>query len=380
MISNNLILKQDFRSFEKISKQKKICISSPAILSLPKNFNTITGKRDFMRGLSYYNVRSNPKNNDQITLPLTYLTLFTLKNAYFIVFPGLDGVIVTSEGYIVDEPSCFLMKQQLPPSENHSGFLFPDIEQKSSLDNVFVGFDAACFNYYHWLLYGISKTQLANSILPPDTILALPSEHSLFDNRQCAFSPTTYVQSLEYSGLINRATFMNYGIYPVKNLHFFWHNPLMPELYLTFDEIYTLFDTIQPPVNDSLPKRFYISREHHPNPRISFDEQRIIDKVLNEKSIEKVFLENMDFAAQVNLFRQADLIIAPHGAALANMVFAKKDTALLELNRKLDNQNHLRNCFYLLTAVKKQRYGCINLSDQPLTENDLSSAINQLIN
>lgn len=98
MISNNLILKQDFRSFEKISKQKKICISSPAILSLPKNFNTITGKRDFMRGLSYYNVRSNPKNNDQITLPLTYLTLFTLKNAYFIVFPGLDGVIVTSEG------------------------------------------------------------------------------------------------------------------------------------------------------------------------------------------------------------------------------------------------------------------------------------------
>lgn len=370
--SKTRLQRRNFSAFRGITEQKTVCINANISLPASTGFYPPDSISDFIHGLSLYGVRGYSYGGKRGVLPLTMLKLFTIKDAYFAVFPGLDGVIFNSDGIIVEEPSCFFNKGQLP-------HLFSHAEIKKPLENVFVGFDAACHNYYHWLLYAISKTQLANAMLPSDTILALPSHRSLFENRYCVYSQETYTQILNATALADRVTFLDYGIYPVKNLQFFWQKPIMPELYLTFEEVHYFFDQISVEPDPSLPEYFYISREQNSNARINTEEQQIIDSVLEDKSISKIYLEKMDFLTQVRLFRRAKLVISPHGAGLANMVFAPKNVALLELNRKLGNARHLRNCFYLITLARQQRYSCLNLSNIVLTKDVFSNAINQLM-
>lgn len=201
---------------------------------------------------------------------------------------------------------------------------------------------------------------------------------SLFENRGVSFSTSTYKQIMNVSGLKNRVTYLDIGIYPVKNLFYCWHMPAkMPELYLLFPEVYSIFDKIQVPYSPALPTKFYISRGKGNNKRITDEENAVIEHVLQKKNIQKIYLEDMDFVTQVALFRQAEFVMAPHGAGLANMVFARVGTPLLELNLQIE-QPHLRDCFYLIAAARRHPYSCFNLSKDTLTEEHLLQAINRL--
>jgi capsular polysaccharide biosynthesis protein len=103
----------------------------------------------------------------------------------------------------------------------------------------------------------------------------------------------------------------------------------------------------------------YISRENS-----------IYRKVLNEEEIinqlaafgfSKVTLESMTVAEQVKLFSCAKVIVAPHGAGLANVVFCKPGTKIIELFSNkympayywmISNHVHL-DYYYLVSKVEK---------------------------
>lgn len=335
--------------------------------------------KEFEKGLNLYSVKQIMNGDNgrgfqtgKAIMPEVILKLCTIENGYFIVAPGLDGVIVNNDYRIIESPSCFRNR-----SVDKEGFI-KNIPFKDSLDNVFVGFDAAPTNYYHWLLYAISKTIFADNILSSNVQLAVPSIQSLFNNRGVSFSSSTYEQILSISGLKNRVTYLDTGIYPVKNLSYCWHTPSrMPELYLLFAEVYSIFDKIKVPYFPALPTKFYISRGKGNDQRITGEENIIIESVLQKKNIKKVYLEDMDFVTQVALFKQAEFVMAPHGAGLANMVFARIGTPLLELNLQI-GQPHLRDCFYLIAAARRHPYSCFNLSKDKLTEEHLLQAINRL--
>jgi hypothetical protein len=65
--------------------------------------------------------------------------------------------------------------------------------------------------------------------------------------------------------------------------------------------------------------------------------------------VRSVYLEDMPLAYQVALFSNASCIIAQHGAALANLVFAKKGTRLIEV-KPSDLRVKLKDCFTNLSA------------------------------
>lgn len=328
----------------------------------------------FNHGLSLYHAQPD-ETAQTVSMPHTRLFLFTMENARFVMYPGLDGMIIDSQNHPVIEPSCFCHHDLY--QHNHR---LPDMPEHEEQDEVFLGFDAAWRNYYHWMLYGISKTQLATTLLPPQTKLVVPDMPATGAVHRPAFTPDTFETSLHLSGLHDRVFRAPDGVYRARKLHFFWHTPTMPELYLNFSEPHKHFDMITVPHRPDLPSRFYVTREGGHNSRISAEEQAAIDPVLTRKGFEKIFLEKLDLETQIALFRQAECILAPHGAGLANMVFARPGTRLLELNRKLDGQPHLRNCFYVITLQRKQPYMFLNLDDQPLTSELLDNALNRLEN
>lgn len=76
-------------------------------------------------------------------------------------------------------------------------------------------------------------------------------------------------------------------------------------------------------------RRVYISRRLTTARRV-LNEDSVIS-VLKEFGFQPVCLEKMAFEEQINVFRGSDVIIGPHGAGLANIVFSKSGTTLIEL-------------------------------------------------
>ena len=324
---------------------------------------------DFRCGLSFYGARL-VGDSEYISIRQTVLRLLTVENGRFVIGHGLDGMIIDNQDRVMSEPSCFCNHGLYNVSKR-----LPDLPYQELNDDVFLSFDGAARNYYHWLLYAVSKMQIAKRILPDFVKFIIPDATKSFATRNPAFSQEVFNSSLAVAGLSDRVTPLEDGIYRARRIHYLWHSPTMPELYLNMEAPHRLFDLFDVPHNPELPERFYVGRAMDGSGRITPDEQALIDPILEQEGYTKVFLEGMDFRTQVALFRQATSIIAPHGAGLANLVFSRKGTKLLELNRRLDNQNHLRNCFYLIAANRGIHYKFYNMGGSPITAERFLSAL-----
>lgn len=327
----------------------------------------------FDRGLIPYEAQHDAGAGSVHFSPMT-LTMFMLENARLMIAPQLNGVILTENHFVVEEPSCFRERDLTLP-----GRPLPKLLHHATLNRAFVGFDRSTSNHYHWLLYGISKSCLARRFLPHATPILLPDPGARVEPHRPVLPRFHHHESLRAAGLIPYVTQLSHGIYPVRQLYFMWHSPKMPELYLRVPEIHAEFDRIVTPPGPFLPRRFFVSRAQAADKRLSRQDQAAIDTVLSAQGIASITLDDMDISTQIALFRGAELIIAPHGAGLANLAFARPGTAVLELNRQLDGQSHLRNCFYLLSAMRGLRYAVIDLSNAPLTSFQLEEAMRRVM-
>ncbi|MGI4748020.1 MAG: glycosyltransferase family 61 protein [Janthinobacterium lividum] len=100
-------------------------------------------------------------------------------------------------------------------------------------------------------------------------------------------------------------------------------------------------------------RRIYLDRRAAPTRRLINEEELV--EVLVGQGIQPVRLEDLSLAKQVLLMRQAELIVAPHGAGLANLAFARPGTKVLELMPSAA----LNWCYRHLAAVCGLRYDCV---------------------
>ena len=102
--------------------------------------------------------------------------------------------------------------------------------------------------------------------------------------------------------------------------------------------------------------RFYISREFALGRKVTNEVELIA--VLNDLQIKSLHLEQLTLLDQIKLFQSADLIVGGHGAGLANLVFCKPGTRVIELFAKNDS-----NCLYEEMAKNLQLDYCRIRSD-----------------
>ena len=89
-----------------------------------------------------------------------------------------------------------------------------------------------------------------------------------------------------------------------------------------------LRDTFSNGVHDS-PRRLYISRRSAAVRRVINEEK--LRPLLREAGFKMLELEALPWREQVRLFSHAEVILAPHGAALANAAFCKPGTLIAEI-------------------------------------------------
>lgn len=79
-------------------------------------------------------------------------------------------------------------------------------------------------------------------------------------------------------------------------------------------------------------KRIYLSRTDASTRRVSNESELI--EALQKLGFELIQCSRLSFAQQVRLFREASVITGPHGAAMANLIFSREGTRVLELGTR----------------------------------------------
>ena len=100
-------------------------------------------------------------------------------------------------------------------------------------------------------------------------------------------------------------------------------------------------------------RKLYLSRRDAPQRRL-LNETEITGFLVSE-GFEIFCAGDHSFAEQVKTFSEASLVIAPHGAAVSNMVFAPSSACLIEFF----GRNYVNGCYWALANLRQQRYGCL---------------------
>lgn len=88
-------------------------------------------------------------------------------------------------------------------------------------------------------------------------------------------------------------------------------------------------------------KKIYIDRSDTSHPHNQVANMKEIYEILRKYNFKIIKLAQIGFDEQVNIFNNADLILAPHGAGLKNLIYCRKKTIIIEIKEKNFTKNYL---------------------------------------
>lgn len=107
-------------------------------------------------------------------------------------------------------------------------------------------------------------------------------------------------------------------------------------------------------------RRIYISRDDARLRRV-LNERRLLPR-LESLGFERAVLGELPVARQIALFRQADIVVAPHGAGLTHIAWCKPGTKIVEFFPNPDGpRGRVRNVccdYWLLSQLLGLNYAC----------------------
>lgn len=242
------------------------------------------------------------------------------------------AVITADDQVISDISTGFVSSFHLILSE----LKLPKIEEIHG--SVVIVSDASDGNYFHWLFDSLPRLYLLQTVgIDLDEI-----SHIGIVSGNLPFHTTT----LELLGIDTRKI-----IELRKSPHIKAKRLLVPSFpgisgrppkwACEFLRIQFLPHARRPPANSS--RWIYISRNHAKYRRVE-NELEIIHN-LKALGFEVVNLEELSIPEQIGLFATAEVIIAPHGAGLANLVFCQPGTKIIELF----SSRYVNVCYWALS-------------------------------
>lgn len=206
--------------------------------------------------------------------------------------------------------------------------------------------------YSHWLLEELPRLLAAN----------LEGCDALIANTRQAFAR----EALRHHGFSGR-------VLPVKReQHFQCEQLVVPSLQgpagCPTPEIVQRLTHFSASLHDSgrtdFGERLYVSREKARRRRVSNEEA--LWPQLEARGFRKIFLEDMSWPEQIAVFKRARVVVGPHGAGLANLVFCEEGTRVVEMF----GRSYFNPCFWRLAALKGLDYRAVVAADEgPLSQN-----------
>ncbi len=174
--------------------------------------------------------------------------------------------------------------------------------------------ERSCHNFAHWLTAHLPKLLLLRERGVSPEFIYLADERPGFVDaslRCFGFDPERFAKAE-----IGRALHF-------EEVMLFNTDRFRPEL------LRSLRKHCPAPPSGQMRRRLFISRRDAPRRRLVNEAE--LAPLLERHGIETVVMETLDFADQVRLMQEAELVVAPHGAGLANILFCQTGTRVIEI-------------------------------------------------
>ena len=294
--------------------------------------------------------------------PAMSLHVSTLRDVFMVVGAGRDSVVFDSEGNLLHETGFYtdahLEEYTL---ERLHALAQPLDEHLVSL------LDAGWRNYYHWTIIGLGRMMLYNSLCAdrkPIVIYDYDTRNT--ESWPIGFTRDVWQKGLALSGVDQDIRLLDLGVYRIKALDLMSQSLGQPA-FLTF--LPKFFDGFSAMARTAKPfrrnRRIILARAV--NPRATPQANEACDRLVRYDGFEYVALETMTFDEQLELWSCTDIVVATHGAGLANLLYAPAQTKVVEMNRAFAGETGLRPWFAILAMYKGQSYSYINLDDPAAT-------------
>ena len=153
---------------------------------------------------------------------------------------------------------------------------------------------------------------------------------------------------------------------------YYFTNSEFPQFLSTSDSIKILKKFLNPKTIPGSSKKIYITRQDSSYRKI-INESDVVT-LLREKGYKVINPQLYEIEEQIEIFSNAEKIIAPHGSNLANIIFCKPGTEILEITPIFrDNEKILEDRYLNLSLINNLNHSKI-ISDTVDVENHSSLA------
>jgi len=128
---------------------------------------------------------------------------------------------------------------------------------------------------------------------------------------------------------------------------YYGHGPIDEETYIFIRNMY--YDDLKV-IKNSSKKRLYVARGESKKRKVVNEVE--VYQLLNKYNFDIVVMDGKTVREQAEIFYQAEVIIAPHGAALTNLLFVQPKLNLLEIFP----DSYFPNYYYVMSRYAKANY------------------------
>lgn len=214
-------------------------------------------------------------------------------------------------------------------------------------------------NYCHWLLDQLPRTRHLE-----------PSQHLIMHQLAPFMQSTLDMMNIATERVIE---LKKHPIVAVKRLlvdtsmarH--WHHPCQEVNTELVDYVKSSLSAYEANLVDRREKRnIYVSRNRSSRRHISNETELL--ECLKRFNFEVVYLEELSIAEQISVFKNASVIVAPHGAGLSNVIFCENASVI-----EIFNPNYGTAGFRLLAQLVGSEYQHIMGKNKALSASERQS-------
>ena len=256
---------------------------------------------------------------------------------------GKDGIVFLPDGSVTHQ-TAWAPEQITSTDTYRKKWRGREVFKKGNYSTLILYWG---LGYYHWFNDVLSTLHETLDLMPEDTVFLMPQG---FQN---VYSGDFYLKTLNALGIGKDRVVEFDGTESWTFENFWWQPPAVHPDDQTPGAMQWIGQQIVESVpvgQEEKPVRIYISRSL-PSARVVANEKELLPRLL-EMGFQIWSLEKMPFEEQVRLFRNAEIVVGPHGAGFTNLIFSRPGTRVVEIQAERCE----RRCYWALCAELKHVY------------------------